>query len=114
MRSATIGTVLGAVVLLVSGSWAASASGPWVASASGLLPQQEELPESFEQVVPRGRIASIDEPEFVPADEAQIADDSWVLGVVVEGQPRAYSLKLLNAHEVVNDSVGETRFAAVW
>ena len=50
----------------------------------------------------------------MPATEADIRDDAWVLGVVIDGQARAYSLDLLNAHEVVNDSIGETNFAAVW
>lgn len=69
---------------------------------------------AYEQLLPRGQIAPVVEPEFVTADQAEIADDSYVLGVVVEGQARAYSLNLLNAHEVVNDRVGDTAFAAVW
>jgi len=65
-------------------------------------------------LLPRGQIAPITEPEFVAAPDAEIDDDSYVLGVVVDGQARAYSLNLLNAHEVVNDRIGETAFAAVW
>ncbi len=78
------------------------------------MTQQRDLPESFEQIIPRGRIAAIDDPQFVPAAEASIADDSVVLGVVIDSQARAYSIRLLNAHEVVNDAIGETNFAAVW
>ncbi len=78
------------------------------------MTQREDLPDGFEQIVPRGRIAAIDEPQFVHASEASIADDSVVLGVVIDGQARAYSIRLLNAHEVVNDTIGETNFAAVW
>ena len=74
----------------------------------------EALPDGVEQIIPRGRIAAIDDPVFVPADEATIADDAWVLGVDVGGEPRAYSLLLLNHHEVVNDQVGGKKFAAVW
>ena len=48
------------------------------------------------------------------ADEAEIPDDAWVLGVAVGGEARAYSLNLLNHHEVVNDRIGEHAFAAVW
>lgn len=71
-------------------------------------------PEGFEQILPRGRIAAISDPHYVAAGEARIELNSWVLGVVIDGQPRAYSLNLLNAHEVVNDTIGETNFAAVW
>jgi hypothetical protein len=73
-----------------------------------------ERPEGYRQILPRGRIAAVDAPSYVPASEADIHPGSWVLGVVIDGQPRAYSLNLLNAHEVVNDTIGETSFAAVW
>jgi len=73
-----------------------------------------EPPPGYEQILPRGRIAAVREPEFVPADEAELPDDAWVLGVVVEGQAKAYGLNLLNRHEVVNDRAGDTRYAAVW
>ena len=74
----------------------------------------ESLPEGVEQILPRGRIAAVFEPQFVRASQAEISEDAWVLGVVVEGQPKAYSLNLLNRHEVVNDRSGDIRFAAVW
>lgn len=75
---------------------------------------QEMLPAGVEQIIPRGQIAAVFEPQFVSATEAEIADDAWVLGVMIEGQAKAYSLNLLNRHEVVNDQSGETAFAAVW
>ena len=74
----------------------------------------EELPPGVEQLLPRGRIAAITNPEFVGVKEAEISDDAWILGVVIAGQARAYSLNLLNRHEVVNDRIGDTPFAAVW
>lgn len=74
----------------------------------------QDEPEGYRQILPRGRIAAVNSPKYVPASNAEIRPSSWVLGVVIDGQPRAYSLNLLNAHEVVNDSVGETNFAAVW
>jgi hypothetical protein len=74
----------------------------------------DKLPPGFRQVVPRGRIASIDAPRFVPAAKARIPGEAWVLGIVIDGEARAYSLNLLNRHEIVNDRVGERGFAAVW
>jgi hypothetical protein len=68
----------------------------------------------YEQLLPRGAIAAITEPEYVTAAEAKIDDDSYVLGVVISGQARAYSLNLLNHHEVVNDKIGGLAYAAVW
>lgn len=72
------------------------------------------LPSDYQQVLPRGRIASIDRPEFVPASEAGIPDDAWVFGVEIDGVAKAYSLNLLNRHEIVNDTFGDKPVAAVW
>lgn len=74
----------------------------------------EEPPPGVEQILPRGGIPAIVDPTFVPASEADLPDDAWVLGVEMEGEARAYSLNLLNRHEVVNDEVAGTAFAAVW
>jgi len=74
----------------------------------------QDTPEGFEQILQRGQIASVDSPVYVTAEEADIPDDAWVLGAVIEGQALAFSVNLLNSHEVVNDKIGDTAFAAVW
>jgi hypothetical protein len=80
----------------------------------GLPAMAEDLPPGVERIIPRGQIAAIVEPSFVSATEAEISDDAWILGVEIAGETRAYSLNLLNRHEVVNDKVGDNLFAAVW
>ena len=85
-----------------------------VCTPASTVAAQQDVPEGYVQILARGGIPAIDEPEYVTADEANIRDDAWVLGVVIDGQARAYSLELLNSHEVVNDSIGDTDFAAVW
>ncbi len=84
------------------------------AFASTACTQSKDLPKEFEQLLPRGAIAAITQPEFVSADQADISNNAWVLGVVFEGQAQAYSLTLLNSHEIVNHQIGNTAFAAVW
>lgn len=74
----------------------------------------DEPPPGVEQILPRGGIPAVFDPRFVPAAEADLPDDAWVLGVVVDGVAKAYSLNLLNQHEVVNDRSGDTAYAAVW
>ena len=74
----------------------------------------KDRPEGFEQILPRGSIAAIDAPVYVAAEDARIPDGAWVLGFVIEGRAFAYSVNLLNAHEVVNDKVDGHAFAAVW
>ena len=82
--------------------------------ASGTAAASDELPPGVEQLLPRGRIAAVVDPVFVAAAVADLPDKAWILGVVVDGQAKAYSLNLLNHHEVVNDRIGEVAYAAVW
>ena len=72
------------------------------------------VPEGVDMLMDRGGIPAVFDPVFVPATEAEIPDDAWVLGVFIDGVAKAYSLNLLNHHEVVNDQIGDHPFAAVW
>lgn len=52
----------------------------------------------------RDGIPSIDNPEFTSSDEASfLSDDDRVLGIIYNGISRAYPIKILNYHEIVND-----------
>ena len=73
-----------------------------------------DAPEGVEILLPRGGIPAIFEPEFVPASESVLPEDEWVFGVAYAGEARAYSLTLLNHHEIVNDQFGDHPLAAVW
>jgi len=76
--------------------------------------QEKELFDDYQQLLPRGGIPAIINPEYVTADEAQISDSTWVLGVMIGGHSRAFSLNLLNHHEIVNDKIDTVSYAAVW
>ncbi len=71
-------------------------------------------PEGVEILLPRGAIPAITDPQFVAAGDAKIDGDSWVFGVIVDGEARAYSIALLNHHEIVNDNIAGRPLAAVW
>ncbi len=85
-----------------------------VAFSPDLSLAQDTPPEGVEQLLPRGRIAAVMEPAFVAAADADIPDEAWVLGVDIDGRAKAYSLNLLNRHEVVNDRFADLPVAAVW
>jgi hypothetical protein len=56
---------------------------------------------------PRDGIPAIDSPVFVSAAEAGfLADEDRVLGLVRDGAARAYPIRILDWHEIVNDSFG--------
>jgi len=79
-----------------------------------LWAQEEGIFSGYKQILPRGGIPAIINPVYVTAEEASIRDNTWILGVVIKNQARAYSLNLLNHHEVVNDQIDSISFAAVW
>ncbi len=61
------------------------------------------------------RIPAIDQPEWATADEATfMAGDEAVVGVLIDGQAKAYSLWHLDRHEIVNDWFGEVPVAVTW
>ena len=76
--------------------------------------QDSELFDDYQQLLPRGKIPAIVNPEYVTANEAKISDSTWVLGIMISGQARAFSLNLLNNHEIVNDKIDSISYAAVW
>ena len=61
-------------------------------------------------------IPAILRPEFVTAPEAEawMDPDERVLGLSVDGEHRAYSIKMLSRHEIVNDVVGGVPVAVTW
>lgn len=63
----------------------------------------------------RDCIPAIDVPDFVSAGEVDfLLDDDLVMGVSLHGEARAYPIRILMHHEVVNDRIGETAFAITY
>ena len=57
---------------------------------------------------PKDGIPALLEPKFVSAERADfLSPEDQVIGVLLYGQPMAYPTKILNWHEVVNDTVGD-------
>ena len=63
------------------------------------------------QVIPKDAIPSVDDPQF-REDHPEPEDE--VVGVEIDGGARAYPIRYLNYHEIVNDRVGGTPIAATW
>ena len=72
--------------------------------------------EDVYELLPVGGIPAIDDPVFVSGEaaDAQMQPNEPVLGVVLGGEARAYSLWQLDAHEIVNDELSGTAIAATW
>ena len=56
---------------------------------------------------PKDGIPSIDNPNFVPVSEVRdLADTEPVIGIIINGDARAYPLRVMTWHEIANDTVG--------
>ncbi|MXX52658.1 MAG: DUF3179 domain-containing protein [Dehalococcoidia bacterium] len=60
-------------------------------------------------------IPDLRRPSFLEASEADYMDpDDRVFGLEINGDVRAYPLRVVNAHEMVNDSVGGEPISLMW
>ncbi|MEE9554493.1 MAG: DUF3179 domain-containing (seleno)protein, partial [candidate division Zixibacteria bacterium] len=70
-------------------------------------PQQGRVDENeiYSGGVPRDGIPALTNPEFIAAaDASYLGVSDLVLGLVIDGEARAYPVKILNYHEIVNDT----------
>ena len=67
-------------------------------------------------VLPLDAIPAIRAPEYVggAAARRQMAQEEPVIGLVVDGQARAYSTWQLDFHEIVNDEISGVPLAVTW
>ncbi|WP_193371621.1 DUF3179 domain-containing protein [Pelagibius marinus] len=64
---------------------------------------------------PKDGIPAIDDPRFVAVAEAgNLAPAEPVIGLEIAGDARAYPLRVLTWHEIVNDTVGGTPVAVTY
>jgi hypothetical protein len=64
---------------------------------------------------PKDGIPALLNPTLVHGDASDFMHpDDEVIGVVVDGRPRAYPIKILNWHEVVNDKVNDDAFVVTF
>lgn len=74
----------------------------------------EDKKDPIRTILSFDAIPAITKPQFVSAIEAKLDDDAPVIGVTFNGESHAYSLYLLNGHEIVNDVVGGKKIATTW
>jgi hypothetical protein len=64
------------------------------------------------EVVPKDAIPSIDDPEF--GEEYFGDSDDEMIVVERDGEARAYPVRILHYHEIVNDELGDEPVAVTW
>jgi hypothetical protein len=74
-----------------------------------------DLAEILNPARPLPEVPALDAPQCVTSDAPDAPeDDEMVIGVVVDGVPRAYPLSVLDYHWAVNDVVDGRRVLIVW
>jgi len=76
-------------------------------------------PRRFDHGLGADRIPSIDAPQFAAPDDPRFGEgglpgDTEVIGVEVDGEARAYPIRTMNRHELVNDTFGEAHMTVAW
>ena len=103
--------VLGAVLAFALHSPALAESKNGFDLSEALLPAED----IFRGGPPKDGIPSIDEPVFVAAEAADFIDDEeLVLGIKTSSGARAYPIKILNWHEIVNDEMDGLKFVVTF
>ena len=64
--------------------------------------------------IPRDAIEPIYTPKFVTPNEVTLQPDEIVMGLIINGDARAYPTGLLRVREMVNDDVGGTPVLVSW
>ena len=73
-----------------------------------------EIVSGFAGGTGKDRIPSIDAPKFEPVAEVDLPDREPVIGLAIGDDIRAYPLRILTWHEIVNDVVGGVPIAVTF
>lgn len=117
MRHVLIAVLAGATALAVLLAAAVASPERWKYEWPKTDFSKHSVPfdEIFSGGPPKDGIPSIDDPKFVPVDEADdLIDTEPVIGFGVGDDVRAYPLRILTWHEIVNDVVGDVPVAVTF
>jgi uncharacterized protein DUF3179 len=101
-------SALAALVVLASAAAARTLNG--FDLKDSLVPPDQILPGG----PGRDGIPAIDAPKFVSASAANLAAADRVLGLARNGAVKAYPVRILNWHEIVNDRFGDEPIAVTY
>jgi len=84
--------------------------------AEPTLPEIKEIDgDAVTRLLKPDAIPAIDEPKLIRAKDAiSMAHEEQVIGVVIDGEARAYSTWYLDSHEIVNDRMKGSAIAVTW
>ena len=112
-------------VLLIAWTWIGMVSLAWAAPPSAWLEEWSRTDfgksaVSLDEIVsggpPKDGIPAIDDPRFIPvAEVVSLSPAEPVLVLALDGQdPRAYPVRYLLWHEIINDQIGDIPVAVTY
>ncbi|MEO3431188.1 DUF3179 domain-containing protein [Pelagibius sp. CAU 1746] len=109
--------VFSLALVLATADGARAGPDRWAAAWPATDFSQASVP--FDEILsggpPKDGIPAIDDPRFVAvAEAADLAPAEPVIGLEIAGDARAYPLRILTWHEIVNDTVGGTPVAVTY
>jgi hypothetical protein len=113
-RIAPLWIILALLVTGCTGAAAVPSAAPEATTPPATAEAIDEPEYTWVQLLGQDDIRPIYAPEFVPADEAGYTDDELVMGVVIEGEAKAYPVGLLNRREMVNDELAGIPILVTW
>ncbi len=63
---------------------------------------------------PRDAFDVLDHPKMTKAADAKLGSDQPVIGIEIDGEARAYPVRVMGTHELVNDHCGTQPIAVSW
>lgn len=102
------------ILLLTTAAFTLLGCAQYSEEVNAIASAKDYSDDRIHTVLPYDAISAILNPEFVSANAAKLAADSPVIGVSFNGESHAYSIYLLNGHEIVNDEVGDVKIATTW
>ncbi len=111
LRAARLVTALAVLTFLSAPHHATASPDTW--RAEGWSTDFSKKSIKFDEILsggpPKDGIPSIDSPKFVSVSEdSDLGAREPVIGFAIDGEARAYPLRILIWHEIVNDRVGDT------
>jgi len=115
MRKIVLGLILGMLWPALAGAVDVPRSWERAWPRTDFSRHAVDLTEIISGGPPKDGIPSIDDPAFVPvAEEDRLAPQEPVIGLVVKGEARAYPLRILHWHEIVNDVIAGVPVAVTY
>lgn len=86
----------------------------WRSAPSTSIPEENEVLAKMARLLGRDMITPVYAPRAVAAAQARLRNDELVLGVEINSEAKAYPITVLNAREMVNDTVGGVPILGTW